>query len=346
MKHLIFGMNTKEPAAGARELREHGMDGVVCGSFTPECAAALEAEGLEMYLSFGAYGVPKDGGTLAEDAFGQPRRWFSSGCPNDWDNAGKHLDAVLEKAAQFPQVRGILVDGARFASFASVEGMDSFFTCFCPNCMQAMADMGLDAETIRKTVGRLMTSRTPQPGDESALQQWLLFREKTVQCYMDQFAEKVHALRPDLLAGAFIFAPSLGAFVGQTAEACRSLDVISHMLYRHYPQIYGVACLSHEWAALIGGFGQNTAAFISACSPDHAFSVDKTPAQLLECGFPPDWVRAEVAHARGIYPASQQLWPIIQTDDDRVHETDRLAFEAGADAVAFFVYGHGEVPQF
>jgi len=346
MKHLIFGMNAKDPAAGARELREHGMDGVVCGSFTPECAAALEAEGLEMYLSFGAYGVPRDGGRLAQDAFGQPRRWFNSGCPNDWENAQKHLDAVLEKAAALPGLRGILVDGARFASFASVEGVDSFFTCFCPQCMQAMTDMGLDAEAIRKTVGRLMQTRKPASGDETALRQWLLFREKTVQRYMDRFAQRVHALRPDLLAGAFIFAPSLGAFVGQTAEACRSLDVISHMLYRDFHQQYGVACLGHEWAALIGGFGESIGAFISACSPDHAFSVDKTPAQLLESGFPPDWVRAEVAHARGIYPAGQQLWPIIQTDDDRVHETDRLAVEAGADAVAFFAYGNGQVPRF
>lgn len=346
MKHLIFGMNAKDPAAGARELREHGMDGVVCGSFTPECAAALEAEGLEMYLSFGAYGVPKDGGRLAQDAFGQHRRWFNSGCPNDWENAQKHLDAVLEKAAALPGLRGILVDGARFASFASVEGVDSFFTCFCPQCMQAMTDMGLDAEAIRKTVGRLMQTRKPASGDETALRQWLLFREKTVQRYMDQFAQRVHALRPDLLAGAFIFAPSLGAFVGQTAEACRSLDVISHMLYRDFHQQYGVACLGHEWAALIGGFGESIGAFISACSPDHAFSVDKTPAQLLESGFPPEWVRAEVAHARGIYPAGQQLWPIIQTDDDRVHETDRLAVEAGADTVAFFAYGNGQVPRF
>lgn len=346
MKHFIFGMDAQHPADCARMLRQRGMDAVVSGHFTPECADALQAEGLEMYLSFGAYGVPKDGGILAQDANGQPRRWFNSGCPNDWDNAQKHLDAVLEKAANLPQVRGILVDGTRFASFASVEGIEPFFTCFCPKCMQAMTDLGLDAKRIRETVGRLMQTRKPAPDDEQALQQWLFFREKTVERYMDQFAEKVHALRPDLIAGAFIFAPSLGAFVGQTAKACRSLDVISHMLYRHYPQTFGVACLGHEWAALIGGFGENTDAFIRACDPNHAFSVDKTPAQLLENGFPPDWVRAEVAHGRQTCRAGQQLWPIIQTDDDRVHETDRLAFEAGADTVGFFAYGHGEVPQF
>ena len=346
MKHFIFGMDSKNPAACARMLREHGYQAVVCSDFSLETASALEAEGIEMYLSFGAYGAGKDSDRLAQDAFGEKRGWFNSGCPNDQANAKRHLDAVLEKAAQLPQVRGILVDGARFASFASVEGVESFFTCFCPSCMQAMADMGLDAEKIRRTVARLMTSRAPQSGDEAPLQQWLAFREETVQRYMDDFAARVHALRPDLIAGAFIFAPSLGVFVGQTMNACRSLDVISHMLYRDYHQEYGVACLGHEWAALTGGFGENAHAFIRACSPNHAFSVDRTPAQLLERGFPPDWVRAEVAHAHASVRPGQRLWPILQIDDDCLQETDRLAFEGGADAVGYFAYGNGAVPQF
>lgn len=346
MKRLMFGMDKKNPQACARLLREHGFDAVCAGSFTLEAADALKAEGIEMYLSYGAYGVGKESERLAQDAFGVKRGWFGSGCPNDHENAKRHLDAVLEKAAALSDVRGILVDGARFASFASVEGVESFFTCFCPSCMQAMAELGLDAEAIQKTVGRLMTTRAPQPGDEALLQQWLAFREETVRRYMDDFAARVHAIRPGLLAGAFIFAPSLGVFVGQTMNACRSLDVISHMLYRDFRQEYGVACLGHEWAALKGGFGESTDAFIRACLPSHAFSVDKTPAQLLENGFPPDWVRAEVAHAKAELRSNQLLWPIIQTDDDLVQQTDRLCFEAGADAVAYFAYGNGEVPQF
>lgn len=343
MKNFIFGMDTKDPVSCARQFRQHGIDAVMLGSASPEVAAALEQEGLELYLSYGAYGIPRDSGYLAQDAFGQPRRWFNSGCPNNLENAQKHLDAVLEKAAKLPSVRGILVDGARFASFASVEGVESFFTCFCPRCMQAMQDMGLEAEAMRETVGRLMQNRRPQPGDDIHLQQWLLFREKTVQRYMDDFASRVHALRPDLIAGAFIFAPSLGAFVGQTPEACRSLDVISHMLYRDYHQQYGVACLGHEWAALIEGFGAETAAFVRACVQEHAFHVKKSPSELLESGFAPEWVGAEVAHARKT--CSQQLWPIIQIDDDRVLETAQHARQNGADAVGLFAHGNGDLPS-
>jgi len=346
MKNFVFGMDTRHPAECARKLREHGFDAVAVGGASPETAAALEAEGIELYLSFGAYGVPKDAPDLAQDAFGHPRRWFNSGCPNDHENAQRHLDAVLEKAANLPTVRGILVDGARFASFASVEGFDSFFTCFCPRCMQAMKDMGLDAEAIREMAGRLMKSRKPEQSDVPLIRQWMHFREKTVQQYMDNFAQRVHALRSDLLAGAFIFAPSLGAFVGQTAKACRSLDVISHMLYRDYHQEFGVACLGHEWAAFTEGFGQETDAFIRAAAPDSPFFVRQTPGELLENGMEPEWVGREVAHGRQACLPHQLLWPIIQIDDDRIHETAHHARLNGADGIGLFSYANGELPQF
>lgn len=346
MKNFVFGMDTQHPAECARQLREHGFDAVVMGGASPEVAAALEAEEIELYLSYGAYGVPKDSPDLAQDAFGYSRRWFNSGCPNDLTNAQRHLDAVLEKAAKLPTVRGILVDGARFASFASVEGIESFFTCFCPHCMQAMKKMGLDAEAIRETVGRLMRTRKAEDRDAQMLQQWLLFREKTVQQYMDTFAQRVHALRSHLLAGAFIFAPSLGAFVGQTAKACRSLDVVSHMLYRDFHQEFGVACLGHEWAALNEGFGQETDALIRAAAPESPFFVHKTPRDLLESGLEPEWVGREVAYGRQTCLPKQLLWPIIQIDDDRIHETARQARINGADGIGLFAYDNGELPCF
>ena len=345
MKHFIFGIDSKHPAQCARMLRERGIDAVVLGSTSMETAAALAAEGIELYLCFGAYGIAKDTDRLAQDAFFQPRKWFNSGCPNDFENASKHLAAVLEKAAQLPSVRGILVDGARFASFASVEGIESYFTCFCPRCMQALAELGLDGEAIRKAVGRMMQTRRLSPDDHVLIQQWLAFREKTVQRYMDDFAARVHALRSDLIAGAFIFAPSLGAFVGQTANACRSLDVISHMLYRNYHQEFGVACLGHEWAALKEGFSSGAAAFLQT-APSFPRHVEQTPQELLAKGFEPEWIECEVAQGRQSCLTGQQLWPIIQIDDDRVHETAQHAFAGGADAVGLFSYNNGEVPQF
>ncbi len=345
MKHFLYGMDTQNPASCARHLREHGFDAVVLGDATPETAAALEAEGLELYLCFGAYGISKESDALAVDAHGKPRRWFSSGCPNDMENAEKHLNAVLEKAAALPSVRGILVDGARFASFASVEGIASFFTCFCPRCMQAMNETGLDADAIKAAVGRQMETRCPQPQDEELLRQWFAFREKTVQRYMDRFAARVHELRSDLIAGAFIFAPSLGAFVGQTANACRSLDVVSHMLYRAYPHEAGVACLGHEWAAFLAGFGASAEALRQIAMPHTALFMPQNPEKLLTNGFAPEWVGTEVALAHRIRCGGQQLWPILQIEDERIHETISHAKKNGADAVGLFMWGQADVPS-
>ncbi len=344
MKYFIFGMDADHPAQCARKLRECGMEAVVSGNFTPECVEALQAEGLDLYLCFGAYGVPKESAALAQDAFGQLRRWFGSGCPNDPANAKKHMDEVLAKAAVLPQVKGIWVDGARFASFASEEGFESFFTCFCPRCMQAMADMDLDAEAVREAVGHLMQTRQPRLGDEALLQGWLTFRERCVQQYMDEFAQRVHALRSSLKAGAFIFAPSLGRFVGQTAAACRSLDVVSHMLYRDYRHTHGPACLGHEWAAMLRGFGSNAKAFRDASAPASPFFVEKTPDALLAHGFEPDWAGREVAQARREWP-DKQLWPIIQSDDPLIDQTACHAFQNGADTVGLFSWWAGDVPH-
>lgn len=340
MKHYLFGMDQKEPVRCAGMLRERGIEAVISGSFTPEAASALEAEGIDTYLCYGAYGVKPDG-VLAQDPSGAPRAWFSSGCPNDWENAQRHLDAVLEKARNLPNLRGILVDGARFASFASVEGVESFFTCFCPRCMQAMTDMELNAEAIRAAVKRLMDTRMLAESDTALIHDWLRFREQTVQNYMDRFAQRVHDLRGDLIAGAFIFAPSLGQYVGQTLKACRSLDVIAHMLYRDYHQEFGVACLGHEWAALVRGFGQNANAFLQATNAP--FIVNREADDLRQHGFEPEWVANEISLARA--QTTQQLWPILQLQDDRAVETLRLSQAAGADAVGFFAYGHADVPQ-
>ena len=344
MKRFLFGMDQTNPEACAKLLSERGIEAVVCGRFTPEAVKALQAYGIDMYLSCGAYGVPQDSDRLAQDAFGTPRRWFNSGCPNDWQNADALLTAALECAAETPEVKGILVDGARFASFASVEGIEPFFSCFCPRCMQAMTDLGYDALAIRDAVGYLMQHRVPRKQDEPLLNEWLAFREQTVTRYFDTFAQRVHALRADLLAGAFIFAPSLGRFVGQTAASCRSLDVVSHMLYRDYHQQYGVACLGHEWAAHHEAFGGADAAFLKATASDSPFRVEKSPADLLATGFEPAWVGMEVAQARKELP-DKLLWPILQSDDERVAETVAHAMQNGADAAGYFVWGHGEVPN-
>jgi len=246
MKRFIFGFDGSRPGECARELRERGIDAVIVGGADAPTLDALRKHGLGLYLCYGAHGLGGVSDARAHsalDAEGEPAAWFSSGCPNDEALIGVHLDAVIDRAREMEDVRGVFVDGARFASFASAEGPDGFFSCFCPRCMEKMDAMGLDAEEIRLSVRRLKRDRLVREGDFAFLRAWFSFRESCVKRYMERFAERVHAVRSDLKACAFVFAPSLAHFVGQTEAALGALDVVSPMLYRAYPHADGPACL-------------------------------------------------------------------------------------------------------
>lgn len=343
MQKYIFGFDADHPENCARRLRAQGIDAVIIGDADDRTEDALANAGLELYLCFGAHGLSSNAPSTAQNAAGRPVRWFSSGCPNDSKNTGRHQQDVLRRAKKLKTLRGILVDGARFASFASAEGGDVFFTCFCPNCMKKMDKLGLDAKSIRASVARLSATRKLFDRDRENLTAWMNFRASCVRDTLDRFTESVHALRSDLLAGAFVFAPSLAPFVGQTPEACRSLDVVAPMLYRAYPHADGPACLGHEWAGLKALFSESAEEFVRLVSPEEILP-DETPAALIETGFPPERVAGEVIRARRALQTGQKLWPILQIEDAFLPETTRLALESGADAAGYFMFGQADLP--
>jgi hypothetical protein len=343
MKKYIFGFDADHPENCARRLRAQGMDAVVLGDADERTEDALANAGLELYLCYGAYGLKSNAPATAQTATGKPVRWFSSGCPNDGKAAGRNMDAMLKTARRLKTLRGIFVDGARFASFASTEGRDVFFTCFCPKCMKKMTDRGLDAKAVRASAARFMATKKIFERDRENLTAWMDFRAACVQDYFERFAKSVHALRGDLLAGAFVFAPSLGRFVGQTAEACRPLDAVAPMLYRAYPHEDGPACLGHEWAGLKALLGESAEEFVNLTAPGIAVPAG-TPESLLTEGFTPERVAEEVALAKKSLAPSQQLWPILQIEDAALTETTRLALESGADAAGYFMFGQADLP--
>ncbi|MBE5783588.1 MAG: hypothetical protein E7329_09785 [Clostridiales bacterium] len=345
MKHFMYGFDQKNPRACARDLKERGIDAVVDGSFSPAAAQAILDEGMELYLCYVAHSLKKteDSGLLCQSPEGKEKRWFSSACPNEASIAQRRLDAVLEAAEKIPSLTGIFVDGARFASFASPEGFDSFFTCFCSRCIEKMRKMGLDAESIRAAVKRLQ-DHALLPDDEKHLRQWLLFREACVKEYMERFARSVRQKNPAWQTGAFIFAPSLGAFVGQTINACSSLDVISPMLYRAYPYAHGPACLNHEWAAFYSLLG-DTAEQIKRLSSIQLHQNKTTiPDALLKEGFTPQEVGQEAAAAAAAAQPDQFIAPIIQLEDALCQETAQCTLAAGTGGVGYFAYQDGILP--
>lgn len=351
MKRFLFGFDTEHPEECARMLRRKGIDAVVMGDADERTQKVLADSGLELYLCYGAHGLGDESGEtghLARDAEGQSVRWFSSGCPNDAELTEARLDAALEKVARMPHVRGLMVDGARFASFASGEGTDGFFSCFCPRCVRRMADAGFDPERIRRAV--LSLKQSAQISDPEAIADWFRFREICVSGYFERFAQKVHALPGRRQAGAFVFAPSLAGFVGQTPAACAPLDFVSPMLYRAYPHPDGPACLDHEWAEALRLFGPETLRSLSELSGGSAALIPQANAdQLLEQGLPPARIGAEVSLAREQLGRAMPLLPIVQIDDECLLESVFSALLAGADGFGYFMFGQApleNLPKF
>lgn len=347
MYRYIFGFDKTDPVKCARELKRKGVSAVVTDASGALFAPVLSDEGLDVYLCYSAFSLDNDTdpNRYCADVWGNPRVWFSSGCPNDAALAENRMQSILDSVN--PYIKGIFVDGARFASFASSEGTDAFFTCFCPCCMEKMHASGLDAQAIRTAVSSLKHSLHD---DMHLVRDWLSFRSACVKHYMDTFAQRVHAMDTSLKAGAFIFEPFLAPFVGQTMDACASLDIIAPMLYRNYPHTDGPACMGHEWSALYRMFGDNTPALLSITGLDghplsKGISYTAEAVRVLTDGFGPSDVGRCVKTARSLLQPCQSLWPIIQIEDDLLNCTERCAFENGADAIGYFAYGQALLPD-
>ena len=355
MNHFLYGFHNADPKGFIQELREKQIDTIIMGNPTEEIATLLAEADIDLYLCSGTLSLNPalTHDCQARDTEGAPTPWFRSGCPNDAALADFHLDRAAAKAATLPTLRGVLLDGARFASFASAEGKEALFTCFCPRCMEKMTRYGYDAAAIHDMAAYLKQHRQLRSGDEVHFRSWLDFREQCAKELFTSFASKVHAVREDLLTGAFVFAPSLGRFVGQTPASYGMLDLILPMLYRHYPHQDGPACLGHEWAAFYELFGENAEALLQCAEiPQELRPSQHSPHALLQHGFAPERIGTEVAACAGQLTSlntsgrttPRQLWPILQIEDDRIAETADYALTNGAQAIGYFAYGQAEVP--
>lgn len=336
MKYTLFGMDGREPEACARALRERGYSGVIGGSAQPRVLQAVAAQGMTYDLSVGAFGLGGGFSRLAEDCEGIERRWFSSGCPSDEAMRRARLEEY-ERLAATEGVRAVIVDGARFASFASQEGRDSFFTCFCPECMRSAEKMGLDPEKMR--AGARAFRRFTQNGEGGAQQalagigEWLAFRQKSVNRFLSDFVRVVH--RQGKQAGAFVFAPSLSGWVGQSQAGACGLDILSPMIYRKYPYQTGPACLNHEWAGLMSLLTGKTG--LTRQEAARLVHAPQLPADILREGFDAAQVGAETARLNG-KGRTYALCPILQREDEALSDSLRAAERSGADEISLFAY--------
>ena len=341
MKRYMFGLDVTHPEASARLLAQHGYDGVVLSGKDPAAFQAAKDAGLETWLCYGAFSLGDFDPALygAVDALDQSAPWFGSSCPNAAEVADRNLQRALQ-AAEKCAPTGILVDGARFASFASTEGSASFFGCFCPRCMEKMVAMGINAPEVKAGIADLMRYLKNEPHASSiprmrnALEAWQDFRGRCIKQYFDRFAVQAHAAGLD--AGAFVFAPSLWWMVGQRPDGMGSLDLVAPMLYRAYPHSEGPACLNHEWAAFreLLSHGERSAEDVASLIFDLPLMGGEDPMK----GFSPEHVADEVRAARAMLPKKVQLAPIVQAEDAALEEVVSGVMAAGADGCGEFQF--------
>lgn len=328
MRFYMFGMDGVRPEDCARDLKARGFSAVVSPP-NARAAEAVHAQEMEVWGCIGAFsmreGDPQD--WLAEDAFGERRRWFGSGCPNEpalWERGFLQIETWKNMGASC-----VMADGARFAS--PCPGNELFFSCFCPRCMAQGQKMGFDMETMRESV-RLYANTPDLPPPA----QWLRFREQCAKAWFSQFASRVQAT--GMTPGSFLFTPGLAPFVGQTPSAVETLAIAAPMLYRKYSHRPGIACLNDEYASL---FRQ----YAARADADPARSIREQTGMhmpfdnaddIWQNGFEPEAIGLETARAGRMYRA--KIAPILQLDDDMLDLSVRCAAGAGADAIGFFAY--------
>lgn len=322
MFFYMFGMDAASPERCAKMLSRKGFTAVVCPA-DQRCIEAVRENGMQAFACVGAFPL-QDGGQKCLDIDDHVRIWFSSGCPNDPD-AQLRREERWRATARIPGLTGLFIDGARFASPASPEGPEALFTCFCPHCRAQMETDGMDAEAILRGVREWRDGMRLLPPKE-----WLEFRQKTVDREMRRFTRCVRELRPDLLAGAFVFPASLGALVGQTPSVCADMDIWSPMLYRRYAESQGPATLNHEYTALLRLIGAERTRMLTG--------VD-VPSDVLTCGFSPEHLRTELTAVR----IDARLAPILQLDDPCLAESIAAVSAGGAEGVGFFQYDSAQL---
>ena len=353
MKLWMYGSTDQEQPdveRGIRQLKEIGFTTAVGGTQTAEAAIAA---GMDAYVASGAYRGPDFRGDewLAEDPWGNKRRWFSSTCPTRKEVREYNLSQI-RKLARTPGIKGVIIDGARFSSPSSgpePDGTDSFYTCFCPSCMAKARAMGFDPDEMRNAAARLYDYLHGKPVRIgwylNGLQEWLEFRRAATTEHLADFAKAVKEENPDLETGIFIFTPSLSYLVGQNyRDLVPYMNIYAPMIYRCYPSESGPSCLNVELSdmlKMLEGAGDMEAAdrirLLSGITGIELTGYEDP--DVMRAGLDVRLVCEETKRAR-VQIRDRRLVPIIELDDPSLEEAIRQTMKGGADEVDFFVYDH------
>ena len=358
--YWMHGIGKGDPKEQAKALREAGFNIVVAGG--DAVIEAVREAGMDSWLCGGAFGLgdlAKDDSHKAVDITGKPQVWFGSGSPNDPVILDRNLKAY-EKMAATEGVKGILVDGCRFASPAS--GIQAFFTDFSVHSEKKASALGFDFEKMRQDVKALYDLVMSKGKDAKrginwlkqpvgilewltyhpGILEWLRFRRVCSTEHFKNISEIIHGAGKKM--GVYIFTPSFAPLVGQSyVDLCDFVDVFAPMIYRNYPDRPGPACLNWELTIIPEELGlagtQEEAEAMELLL--RWTGLDKWVAtrsiEHIRTAIPPETVGHETAMARALIGAEKTLAPIIYIDDPLMGQTADLVQENGADGLNFFV---------
>ena len=342
MEFKIYGYDS-QPDKLFKQFAELGIHAVTGGADSNAIAAAKSA-GLDYYVCTGAFGTSNTE-LYCQDTSGERKSWFfSSGCPNSPELRAALLQTA-RRLAQTEGITGIIIDGDRFASPASNDGLSAFFTCFCPHCMKKMQEMGLDAAAIRDSAlaaYRFIADNEPFDIDLHIdnLSAWVDFRRACVTESLQEFFGVIKKINPALKTGIYIFTPMLAPFVGQNYDDISEIcDFLSPMIYRIYPYPDGIACLDHELAAISGWFDGKDDVQRKLLG-DLLYTLfgsrfdDLPSADILLSKGVSNWLVVTEAAAAARYSCSI---PILMLEDEQISASVN-ALEPFCDEVDFFKY--------
>ncbi len=362
LKYWMHGFGGDTPKDTAKALRDAGFHAVVAGG-DPVIEAVNEA-GMESWVCGGGFPLIRDEDALkAVDITGAPQLWFGSGSPCCREIRLASL-ASYAGLVKTKGIKGILVDGVRFASPAS--GLMPFLTDFSIHAEHCALERGFDFHRIKHDVEKLYLDFTDKDGSSARLAarcasasglldwvtgypglvEWLRFRRAYTTEHFRSLAEIIHDA--DLRVGMYIFTPSIAPLVGQSYEDLRGMvDVFAPMIYRNYPTHPGPACLNWELTELpseLGIAGTPAEKEIMTAVLAWAGFADlkiEPRVEAVKRALPPEVVGRETARARALLGEDKELAPIIYIDDPLMSDTARLVRESGADGISFFVFKEG-----
>jgi len=334
-----------------RRLREVGVS-TLFGRASKKLASIASREGIRYYCVDWVFKLPSSGSTrkVLRDYLGNDRRWAggTSGCP-----ANRRLVEVaarrMIRTLASSEFDGLMLDGIRFPSF--VEGLSTFLTCFCSNCLREADRCGIDLESIRRSIPSILKHLTRETNALSLVQNFLTaidslrkVRSSIITTVVETFRDRVDASCPGKELGAFIFSPSIARSVGQDYEQLGGLlDLVSPMLYTSGT---GAACINAEIAGLarmLAAIKPNItqSEILAACYGQlgiHGRDLPLNPQALRRNGLPAWVVKSEIQSARSKLVKVSRLVPILMLSDQPARSRIETAHarRAEADGVAFF----------